>query len=85
MITYESLRELAKSLSRVTGYRYIAFCDSYKGDLLIYLSDSIIRWYSSRQGGPSGFWICDSYYLELKVKDLPYLDWYACQFDCEEE
>lgn len=84
MITYETLKELAIALSKMTGYRYVAFCKSYRGDLFITFSDSEMSWRvpKSIQIIPwvNEFVCCGV----LPVKDLPDLDWSKCQFDCKE-
>lgn len=83
MVTYESLKELAQTLSKITGYRYIAFCESYRGDLFIYFSDSEMSWHE-RKMFPFGDWANELDCGVLPIKDLPFLDWSKCQFDCKE-
>lgn len=86
MVTYKSLRELAQSLSRVTGYRYIAFSASINDELFIHLSDSKMIWHSANLRNNSGYWLNEAYYQVFEfLTVLPELDWSKCQFDCEEE
>lgn len=86
MITYESLKELAQSLSKVTGHRYVAFYEDNVIGLFINLSNSEMMWHSP-MSLQYGFWYGGSDYrvLSLKLSDLPELDWSKCQFDCEEK
>lgn len=83
MITYEVLKELAQVLSKVTGYRYVAFCESYRGDLFITFSDSEMSWHTPKsiQSIP---WADELDCGVLPVMNLPKLDWSKCQFDCKE-
>ena len=83
MITYESLKELAHALSKITGYRYVAFCESNSGNLFIYFSDSEMSWHEQKMF-PFGVWADELNWGVLPIKDLPFLDWYKCQFDCKE-
>lgn len=83
MITYESLKELAHALSKVTGYRYVAFYGSLKNKFITNVSDSEMLWYPSEQR-PPGIWINESDCQILDLRDIPNLDWSKCQFDCKE-
>lgn len=83
MITYESLRELALVLSKVTGYRYVAFCEVYKGDLFISFSAHEMSWHEPKSI-PYAFWVGDLERQVLNLRDIPNLDWSKCQFDCKE-
>lgn len=80
MITYDTLKELAQALSKVTGYRYVAFCESITNDLLIYFSNMKMTWHPQPR-----FWTGESDGQVLDLGDLPFLDWCKCQFDCKEE
>lgn len=79
MVTYDTLKELALVLSKMTGYRYVSFSSSDSDDLIVDLSDSKMRWY------PLGFWICESECRIFELRDLPDLDWSQCLFDCKED
>lgn len=81
MITYDTLKELAQALSKITGYRYIAFCESYNGDLFVNFSNSKMMWHSLES---HGFWAYELDHQLLDLGDLPKLNWSKCQFDCEE-
>ena len=83
MITYESLKELAQALSKITGYRYIAFCETHKNDLFITFSDHEMSWIESKSI-PFGIWDGDLDSTVLTIMDIPKLDWSKCQFDCKE-
>lgn len=84
MITYDTLRELAHTLSKVTGYRYVAFRKSNTTVLFILLSDSEMAGYSSKSIN-SRFWSGAMDFQTLNLRDIPNLDWSKCQFDCEEK
>lgn len=83
MITYESLKELARALSKITGYRYVAFRKSFYGDLFVCWSDCKMLWHQTKEN-PFGLWLCSLDRTILTIQDLPNLDWSKCQFDCEE-
>ena len=85
MITYEALKELAHALSKVTGYRYVAFRKSYTVGLglFIILSDSEMAWCSS-ENIPYKYWSGGMDYHTVNLIDIPNLDWSKCQFDCKE-
>lgn len=84
MITYDTLRELAHALSKVTGYRYVAFCNSFDNKFITYVSHSEMVWRSSKMS-PPGYWLYDSDCQILDLKNLSDLiDWSKCQFDCKE-
>lgn len=83
MITYESLKELAHALSKVTGYRFVSFGKSYQGNVLVTFSDSKMSWHKS-MFLLFGVWLDGLSSSVLYVKDLPNLDWSKCQFDCKE-
>lgn len=85
MINYDTLKELALVLSKITGYRYVAFCESNAiSDLLINFSNSQMRWYPT-EVHPYGFWVDELDCQLLDLGDLPFLNWSECQFDCEEK
>lgn len=82
MITYESLKELAQALSKVTGYRYVAFYYAIFNKFVTNVSNSKMSWYSSDL---RGFWFDESDCQILDLEDLPNnIDWSKCQFDCKE-
>ena len=85
MITYESLKELAYALSKITGYHYVAFCESYEDTLSVKLSDSEMIWHLAKMS-PFGCWVygVHMHNIVLTVKNLPKLDWSKCQFNCKE-
>ena len=83
MITYDTLKAGAWALSKITGYRYVAFCESYKATLSIKLSDSEMTWHLAK-ASPFGCWTYGLHSVELTVKNLPNIDWSKCQFDCRE-
>lgn len=83
MITYETLKELAYALSKVSGYRYVAFSESNTAGLFIVLSDSEMEWISSKRLS-YGFWSGGMDFKTLDLGALPFLDWSKCQFDCKE-
>lgn len=83
MITYDTLKELAQALSKVTGYRYVAFSESSTAGLFIILSDSEMEWIFSKRLS-YGFWSGGMDFKTLALGDLPFLDWSQCQFDCKE-
>lgn len=84
MITYETLKELAHALSKITGYRYVAFRATNTTDLFIDFSNIKMKWYLSSD--QYGFWVGNLRFerLILDLKDIPNLDWSKCQFDCKE-
>lgn len=83
MITYDTLKELAQALSKVTGYRYVAFYGSFNNKFITNVSDSKMLWYPSELR-PPGFWTNESDCQILDLSDIPNLDWSQCQFDCKE-
>lgn len=83
MITYESLKELARVLLKLTGYRYVAFSESNTAGLVITFSDSEMKWISS-ESLPYEFWSGGMHVLTLGLRGFSNLDWSQCQFDCKE-
>ena len=83
MITYDTLKELAHALSKITGFRYIAFRKSFYGDLFVCFSDCKMLWHETKKD-PFGIWLCSLDRAIFTVNDLPKLDWRKCQFDCKE-
>ena len=84
MITYETLEELAHALSKVSGYRYVAFNELNMGDLVISFSDSEMSWHEQKIP-PYGVLVGELDCGVLPTKNLSDLDWSKCQFDCKEE
>ena len=89
MITYESLKELAHALSKVIGFRYIAF-DKIAYDLNISFSNEKMEWFSIDPAhrdklGTKGYWDEHSNYFVLNCRQNPNIDWSKCQFDCKED
>lgn len=83
MITYETLKELAQSLSKVTGYRYVAFRKSFFGDLVVCFSDCKMLWHETKDD-PFGIWLCILHRVILPIQGFRNLDRFQCQFDCKE-
>lgn len=89
MITNKNLEELAMALSKITGFRYIAF-DRIENEMNTTFSNAVMPWIeiSPRRGeslGAKGYWDdngCDSFAFPLY--ELPDIDWSMCQFDCKE-
>lgn len=89
MITYESLKELAHNLSKVMGFRYIAF-GKIDNTLNISFSNEQMEWISigsahREKFRADGYWNEHSNYCVLNWRQNPLIDWSKCQFDCKEE
>lgn len=84
MITYDTLKELAQALSRLTGYRYVAFSESGSAGLFIALSHSEMEWITHKSLS-YGFWSGGMNVKTLNLGALPNLDWSQCLFDCKEK
>lgn len=88
MITYYTLRELAHALSKVIGFRYIAF-DKIGYNLNINFSNDKMEWFSTDSAHrvklkTDGYWDEHSNYCVLYCRQTPSIDWSKCQFDCKE-
>lgn len=88
MITYDTLKELAQALSKVIGFRYIAF-DKIGYDLNISFSNEKMEWFSIDSAHrdkfeTEGYWDEHSNYFVLNCRQTPSIDWSKCQFDCKE-
>lgn len=86
MITYDTLKELAHALSKVTGCRYVAF--EYLYDFVsVHVGNRMYYWHPD--GLPPFYqyhWIGgDVFNFAFPSKCNPNRDWSKCQFDCEEE
>ena len=86
MVTYESLKELAHALSKVTNKRYVAFESLDDGyELNVSISDDEIVW--NQELKDNGYWDGDDidYFTiftgECELFDF---DWSKCLFDCKE-
>ena len=88
MITYDALKELALNLSKVIGFRYIAF-EKIDDNLNISFSNEQMEWISigsahREKFGTDGYWDENSNYCVLNCRQKPSIDWSKCQFDCKE-
>ena len=87
MITYESLKELAMALSKVTNKRYVAFESFDDGyEINVSVCDEKMIWNKPSKGEEywdnnddvDYFTFCSGEYVQFDF------DWSKCQFDCKE-
>ena len=84
MIAYESLKELAHSLSKVTNKRYVAFEAVADDEITVSLCDAEMIWHKSNQD--KGYWDNDCFidFFTICTREYVDFDWSKCQFDCKE-
>ena len=84
MITYESLKELAHALSKVTNKRYIAFEAVADDEITVSLCNEEMIWHKANLG--IGYWDNDCFvdFFTICTGEYVDFDWSKCQFDCKE-
>ena len=92
MITYESLKELAHALSKLTENRYVTFelFDSlayFYGieGIRVNASNEVFNWIPNKPDPGFYHWEgLPSFSFLFEVDEKPDIDWSKCQFDCKE-